>query len=281
MSADARSSFPNGWVALEADRVPTYVPSSQSVGRVTSENPGGPARLAESPRGPTYRPGWGPPPKAPVPAILSQYRDEYSRSQWDLREPPKRWRESRNPEHPPLVSSFDRPNPVVQAPFRGFPCEGELDTKRCNREALTEIGKRMIDDQACRVPQTREPKGPYVCPQEVTWQSMWIGTAPTFIPIEDGRCPNPGCPPSGRWDKVYRNPQEWNELYFKRAIEDGRQWNFYEHLDNRQKLLQFLASDFAARRGDPYTVPTVRPNPGVQTLAEARLTQTGLPPPQF
>jgi hypothetical protein len=179
------------------------------------------------------------------------------------------------------VSSFERPNPSVQPAFRGFPAEAEFDPKRCNREALTEIGKRMVNEQPCTVPRSTDPRQPYICPQEVAWQSLWIGASPTFIPIEDGRCPNPGCPPTGRWDKIYRNPQEWNDIYYKRAIEDGREWNFYEHLDNRQKLLQFLASDFAARRGDPYTVPTVRPNPGVHTLAEARLAQTGLPPPRF
>ena len=225
------------------------------------------------------------------PTILSQYANEYERTNWQGAEDfaSNRWPDGRDPVHPPLKSSFARPAVRTTVPYgQSANCNGSAivsadSSGDCSqrRQALTDAGTRIYNNLPCQMPPPTTAPSPMICPQEVLWQASWVGTSPMFIPIANDKCGNPpSCIPTHRWEKIYRNPQEWNEIYANRAMEDGRELNPYEHMAARQKMLQFLAADFAPRKGDPHTIPLARPNPGIATLAETKLEQQ-IPYPQF
>lgn len=221
------------------------------------------------------------------PTILSQYSNDYHRADWQGANDfdRTRWPEGRNPVHPPLKSSFARPAVQTRAPFtNGSRCSTsmvEQDDCAQRRQQLTDVGTRIYNNNSCQMPAPTTDPSPMLCPQEILWQAGWVGTAPMFIPVANDQCSNPAsCIPTHRWEKIYRNPQEWQEIYAKRAMEDGREWNPYQHMAARQKMLQFIAADFAPRRGDPHTIPLARPEPGIATLAEIKMQQQ-IPHPQF
>ena len=149
----------------------------------------------------------------------------------------------------------------------------ELPTPCSNQ--MREIGNRLYNSKKCFVEPFCPPKN--YCDFDLDFYAQWIGISPfkidQFKNCDRYRTENQ------LYTRIYENPLLTNSRVYERGILSGKIPNFYNHLDAQQKLIQFLATDFRPRKGDPYTIPVSAPNQGL-TLAEARIVEK-LPSPQF
>ena len=229
------------------------------------------------------------------PQILPQMDTYYD----PIRNPFVQWRNTgiasnRNPEGQSMDTPI-LPKQCNVAPYQPNFIGGEElgnENQTCsNSQKLAEIGSRIYNDpnRPARYDQVHNYQdrqfGILPVKYDIAFKTQFIGMNPVFIPQTEP-VDNDECAANTRWQKLYRNPRDMDRVKFERTLQIGAQWNPYEHLDARQKMWQFQMSDWAPKKGDPYTVPTSRPYRGgpspstVRTLQEDRIIQ-GLPLRKF
>jgi len=103
-----------------------------------------------------------------------------------------------------------------------------------------------------------------LCPQGVSWEASFPGCQTTYWPNKEEVRVAP------RQNRVY--VADLNPLIYQRSVVNGQIWNPYEHMQARQKFIQFICTD-PNKRTDPYTQPIQQPS----DTYTARVKDVGYP----